>query len=97
METEKKSTTYKFHHCLCGRDPSDTDVCNEIAWVMAFRLHYGLVQDGCLSDAAAVLGKIYAHLDPDKAREIEQIMGRVRETLHRSVQETTPTGGPWLH
>ena len=55
METEKKGTIYKFWHCLCGRDFSDADVCNEIAWVMAFRFRYGLIQEGCLASRCVLL------------------------------------------
>ena len=68
----------------------------------ALSLRFGLVLGGCLEDAAAAFDEIFASLLPTEARDLEQLLQDIDNTLDgptvepASSDEAKPSGA-WLH
>ena len=92
----------ELHFCLCGRDPDSADVREELVKATALSLRFGLVLGGCLEDAAAAFDEIFASLLPTEARDLEQLLQDIDNTLDGSTVEPASSdeakpSGAWLH
>ena len=88
--------------CLCGRDPDSVEVRRELIKAIALSMRFGLVQDGCLCDAAAAFDEIFASLVPDEVQNLEQIMQDIEGMIEvpgagSELSIDLRPEGPWLH
>ena len=103
METgpEDESVVIDLDLCLCGRDPTSTEVREDLIKVVALRERFGLVQGGCLRDAAEAFDEIFESLKPREAQRLKRQLHDIDSTLEGPTgsgsSKSVESGRSWLH
>ena len=102
FDPQDESIERNSEFCLCGRDPESVEVRRELIKAIALSMRFGLVQGGCLSDAAAAFDEIFASLVPDEVQNLEQIKQDIESMIEAPGEgseysiDLKPEGS-WLH